>query len=349
MSLLSIIPSVEQNLNGFPWKEETEVNIYNLLAFWPRISIVIPSFNQGLFIEKTIRSILLQNYPNLQLIIIDGGSTDNTIEIIKKYNPWISFWVSEKDRGQSEAINKGISKIDGEIFNWICSDDTLTQNSLYYVGFNFINNLNLDILAGRCRIHNEKETIRIPDHEERLLKINSSFLGGMFVLQPSTFIKSKWLRKVNGVDETNHFAMDYDLYTKIALLGANIQYIKPVLSEYLIHNQSKSGTTNVKFLNDSQKVFSGVLNSFPHESSEFIIFLKELDLYVPDHSYQTNIITNKTDLKRATIDNLSRAMFYLLREKDFKKGFKIYRYLRKHKLASPTLGKKLTLLSFLYI
>ena len=90
---------------------------------WPRISIVTPSFNQGQFIEETIRSILLQGYPNLEYIIIDGGSTDESVEIIKKYEPWLTYWVSEKDRGQAHAINKGLERCTGEILAYINSDD----------------------------------------------------------------------------------------------------------------------------------------------------------------------------------------------------------------------------------
>ena len=86
---------------------------------WPRISIVTPSYNQGQYIEETIRSILLQGYPNLEYIIIDAGSTDQTVEIIKKYEMFLSYWVSESDNGQAHAINKGLSLCTGEIFNWI--------------------------------------------------------------------------------------------------------------------------------------------------------------------------------------------------------------------------------------
>ena len=86
---------------------------------WPRISIVTPSYNQGQFIEETIRSILLQGYPDLEYIIIDGGSTDQSVEIIRKYEPWLTYWVSEKDRGQSHAINKGFERASGEIRGYI--------------------------------------------------------------------------------------------------------------------------------------------------------------------------------------------------------------------------------------
>src|ERR1700744_800393 len=108
MSLLIELPEVAQK-TGWPWTREVDPQVYAGKS-WPKISIVTPSYNQGGFIEETIRSILLQNYPNLELIIMDGGSTDNTVEIIKKYERWITSWVSEKDAGQADAINKGIQK-----------------------------------------------------------------------------------------------------------------------------------------------------------------------------------------------------------------------------------------------
>src|SRR5690606_31772171 len=117
---------------------------------WPKISIVTPSYNQGQFIEETILSILNQNYPNLEYIIIDGGSTDNTVEIIKKYEDRITYWVSEKDNGQADAINKGLEQCTGEIFNWINSDDYLAKKSLYSIAIASIYNDNAKIIAGGC-------------------------------------------------------------------------------------------------------------------------------------------------------------------------------------------------------
>lgn len=95
---------------------------------WPKISIVTPSFNQGQYIEETIRSILLQGYPNLEYIVIDGGSTDGAVDVIRKYEKWLTYWVSEPDKGQADAINKGLERCTGEIFNWINSDDILLPN-----------------------------------------------------------------------------------------------------------------------------------------------------------------------------------------------------------------------------
>lgn len=94
---------------------------------WPKISIVTPSFNQGQFIEETIRSVLLQGYPNFEYVIMDGGSTDRSVEIIKKYEPWLTSWFSGPDKGHGEALNKGFSRCSGDLFGWINSDD------LYFV------------------------------------------------------------------------------------------------------------------------------------------------------------------------------------------------------------------------
>src|SRR5436190_18724174 len=121
---LSEIPPPPPGKTGWPWNEETPPpEIMPDDRALPRVSIITPSFNQGRFIEETIRSVLLQGYPNLEYIIIDGGSTDDSLEIIRKYDPWITLWVSEKDRGQSHAINKGLSKATGEILCWLNSDD----------------------------------------------------------------------------------------------------------------------------------------------------------------------------------------------------------------------------------
>src|SRR5262245_43472888 len=122
---LAELPPPPSAKTGWPWTEESRrlSNRTTEDRAWPRISVVTPSFNQGKFIEETIRSILLQGYPNLEYIVIDGGSTDNSLEVIKRYSPWLSYWVSEKDRWQSHAINKGMSHATGDIVAWLNSDD----------------------------------------------------------------------------------------------------------------------------------------------------------------------------------------------------------------------------------
>ena len=109
MGLISQLPPPPPDRTGWPWTEESPRLPSHMPdgSKWPKISIVTPSYNQGKFIEKTIRSVLLQNYTNLEYIIMDGGSTDESVEIIKKYKPWLTHWGSEKDEGQSDAINRG--------------------------------------------------------------------------------------------------------------------------------------------------------------------------------------------------------------------------------------------------
>ncbi|MEI9912662.1 MAG: glycosyltransferase family 2 protein [Bacteroidota bacterium] len=118
-----------------------ELTVKNLAPeLLPGITIITPSFNQGRFIEETILSVIEQGYPNLEYIIMDGGSKDETVEVIKKYNSRISYWVSEKDNGQSDAINKGLHKATGDIINWINSDDQLVPGSLWIIAQHFIDN-----------------------------------------------------------------------------------------------------------------------------------------------------------------------------------------------------------------
>ena len=114
----------------------------------PKISIVMPSYNQVEFIERSILSVLNQNYPNIELIIIDGGSTDATIDIIKKYEKSIAFWVSEKDQGQSDALNKGFKRCTGEIYGWLNSDDVYLPNVFKSVSLAFKKNQNKKIIFG---------------------------------------------------------------------------------------------------------------------------------------------------------------------------------------------------------
>ena len=123
------------NKIGWPWSSENSVDAHASLVDreYPKITVLTPNYNYGHYLEETIRSVLLQGYPNLEYIIIDGESTDNSIEVIKKYEPWLTYWVSEPDRGQTHAINKGLEKATGEIFNWINSDDILMPGALFAI------------------------------------------------------------------------------------------------------------------------------------------------------------------------------------------------------------------------
>jgi glycosyltransferase involved in cell wall biosynthesis len=185
---------------------------------WPRVSIVTPSYNQGPYIEETIRSVLLQGYPNLETIIIDGGSTDGSAEIIRKYEPWLAYWVSEKDRGQSHAINKGWARATGDVVAYLNSDDFYLPGALHravdallcqpacalvYADVYWVNELGKPFGVGRSR----------PFDLQQMLTGRAS----CWIPQPTAFMRREAVQAVGGVDEALHMAMDFDLWIKLLL------------------------------------------------------------------------------------------------------------------------------------
>lgn len=136
--ILTLLPQTTTKNQGWPWNEQVEPTIYSKNIVWPKLTIVTPSYNQVEFLEQTIRSVLLQNYPNLEYIIIDGGSTDGSKAILEKYSPWLSHWQSEKDNGQGNAINLGFSLSSGNYHAWINSDDYYLKNVFHVVMSKFL-------------------------------------------------------------------------------------------------------------------------------------------------------------------------------------------------------------------
>jgi len=135
----------------------------------PRITIVTPSFDQAKYLPETIESVLKQDYPNLEYIIIDGGSTDGSVDVIKRYERHLSYWVSEKDSGQSEAINKGFKKATGEFFNWINSDDVLFPGALHRIAEAFAKNPDADLIVGdHARSHADGRIIKVSAAASRM-------------------------------------------------------------------------------------------------------------------------------------------------------------------------------------
>jgi len=210
----------------------------------PKISIVTPSYNQGQYLERTILSVLNQNYPNLEYIIIDGGSTDNSLDVIKKYESKISHWVSEKDNGQSDAINKGFRLITGDIVAWLNSDDWYEDGVFDEIVKNYRTNP-LAIWVGDCTRHyvarNKIRLLRpvIPTFESLLRYWRKSFCPA----QPSIFFPREALNAAGLLDESLHYAMDLDLWIKMSR-RFRFYYVNKNLSHYLIHQDSKSGSGN---------------------------------------------------------------------------------------------------------
>jgi len=197
---------------------------------YPKISIVTPSYNQGEFIEETILSVINQNYPNLEYIIIDGGSTDSTVEIIKKYEKHITYWVSEKDNGQTDAINKGFKKATGEIYGWLNSDDLLEKGALFKVAEFFNENPEAQVVYGNFRYIDKEGNIVKNVRETGFHKFLWVY-GYNYIPQPSTFWRSELFHRVGGLDETYQCAMDAHLWMRF-MQQTKIYHINSFLSRF---------------------------------------------------------------------------------------------------------------------
>jgi glycosyltransferase involved in cell wall biosynthesis len=281
MGLLKELPVPSENKKGWPWHEEIKPAVYNYRNNWPTISIVVPSYNQGCFLEETLRSILLQNYPSIELIVIDGGSKDETVDIIKKYEHWIAYWVSEKDKGQSDAINKGFKKATGEIITWINSDDLLLSGSLHKVA-EYFSTLpeTIGLIHGGVQLFNEKKQI-----EERftyLTPSRESYLGGMVFSQPSAFFKKKWLVHAGYLNNDLHYGMDYDFFMRLSLL-CDFYPVKDVFAKYRLHDHSKSMLESNKFIGDWKRSFVSLCKNLSW--NEELGFLKNTSLYEDELNY----------------------------------------------------------------
>lgn len=214
-------------------------------AEYPRISIITPSYNQGQYIEETIRSILLQGYPNLEYIIIDGGSTDKTVEIIKKYQPWISFWVSEPDRGQTHAINKGLAQATGEILAYLNSDDYYLPGTLHAVAESFQNHSQTDLLHGRCCYVNEQgepvgEQFGNIQTFEEIIDLWGVWWQKRQFVQPEVFWTKRITDQVGTFNETLYYGMDYEYWCRILLAQGTVGRLDRQLSCFRFTATQKS-------------------------------------------------------------------------------------------------------------
>jgi len=222
--------------------------ILNKDSSWPKISIVTPSYNQAEFLERTILSVLNQNYPNLEYIIIDGGSTDGSVEIIKKYEKYLAYWVSEKDRGQSHALNKGFSKATGEIFAWLNSDDiylpwVLNRVSSTYKTMKISSHSDLIIYGNKLIIDKNDAIIgerRLADIGLFLSKVGFKY-GGFGIYQSSSFWSKDLHIKVCGLNDDLYFCMDNDLFLKYFSINTiKTIFIREYIVGFRVHSLSKS-------------------------------------------------------------------------------------------------------------
>lgn len=255
---------------GWPWSVEStsDSDLSTDRLEYPKITIVTPNYNYGRYLEETIRSILLQGYPNLELIIIDGGSTDNSFEIIKKYEPWLAYWESEPDRGQTHAINKGLAKATGEIFNWINSDDILMPGALFAIAQGMQDN---DAFAGVVNNFDDRGKAErvVPQNitpQGLLTKFNTTNKPARqdtVYHQPGLWFKTEYLKKIGSLNEELNIQFDFDRVVRYLYRYPNVKYSDRVIVNFRCHEEQKTAPTKIK--QEGQIIAQSIINDLSYQ------------------------------------------------------------------------------------
>lgn len=241
---LEELPAPPEGRTGWPWDEGSPQpsEITPTGRRWPRISVVTPSYNQGRYIEETIRSVLLQQYPDLEYIVMDGGSTDETIEILERYASLIEHIRIGPDEGQADAIATGFEESTGEILAWLNSDDFYLPGALQRVGSLFAANEKVVFLYGDVYNVDEQSNIICRHYAFRANHFIQANLGDGMVHQPGSFWRRTSYRECGGIDRSLHYRMDADFFTRLTAAGKHKRIPGPPLTCFRWHEESKTFT-----------------------------------------------------------------------------------------------------------
>ncbi len=223
----------------------------------PLISIVTPSFNQGKYLEQTIQSVLGQNYPNLEYIIIDGGSDDNSLDVLQKYDDSISYWESGKDTGQSNAINRGFSIATGQILGWLNSDDFYLPGTLEYIAALFCsgNDCRKQIVFGNCLHLVEEDGTAFGSN---VVSNHLAFSLNLFdyIIQPSSFWSKSVFEDIGYLDENMIYAFDWEWFLRAERIGIDFLAVERFLSVYRMHSSHKTSSGGLDRIKEIADVYS---------------------------------------------------------------------------------------------
>ncbi len=204
----------------------------------PLVSIVTPSFNQAPFLEATILSVLEQNYPRLEYIIVDGGSTDGSQEIIARYADRLAWWVSEPDLGQTDAINKGFARAGGEILAWLNSDDTYEPGAVVEAAAYLQAHPEIGLVYGDANFINAAGQV-VGQFDARQTSYSRLRRGGVYIPQQASFFRASLWQEVGPLDPSFFFAMDYDLWVRLAAC-APVVYHPHLWANFRLHGSAKT-------------------------------------------------------------------------------------------------------------
>jgi glycosyltransferase involved in cell wall biosynthesis len=210
------LPPPPPDKHGWPWQDQPAKPFEPKV--WPKISVVTPSYNQGEFIEATLRSVLLQHYPNLEYIVLDGASTDNSVRIIEKYGDSLAHWESRKDEGQAAAIRTGFEMATGEILCWLNSDDIFLPNALHTIASIFMKHPRVDFVYGN-RLTIDREGNVTGKHIWPWRLTESHWALGQPLAQECSFWRREIYDRVGGIDPAKFYIMDYDLFVRMWRVG----------------------------------------------------------------------------------------------------------------------------------
>jgi glycosyltransferase involved in cell wall biosynthesis len=241
---LDELPAPPPGKLGWPWTEETgpPTDSGSDSDSWPRITVVTPSYNQAMFLEETIRSVLLQAYPNLEYVVMDGGSTDGSREIIRKYEKHLAYWTSAKDAGASDAIKKGFERATGSLFAYLNSDDVYLPDALHQIEAGFRQKA-ADIVYGNMYWMDREGKIVGERRQTPFSRIGYLY-GGADLMQPATFWTAEIYRKAGGMDPSFQFAFDMDLFARFMASGAKFAHIRQFVASFRMHSAQKSDVIN---------------------------------------------------------------------------------------------------------
>jgi len=219
---------------------------------YPKISIVTPSYNQAEYLEETIQSVLNQRYPNLEYIIVDGGSTDGSVDIIRKYERRLAWWVSEKDDGQTDAINKGLIHATGDIVAYLNSDDVYLPGALYAVAQYFTKHASCKWLTGACITYGVAAKTYTWTPEIPIL--DASWLYRNFIPQPATFWSISLMDQHGYFDAKLKYCMDYDYWLRLVAGGEHCNTITQTLAGFRLQQNSKTISETASFIPEQDLV-----------------------------------------------------------------------------------------------
>jgi glycosyltransferase involved in cell wall biosynthesis len=210
----------------------------NSLPTFPKVSIITPSFNQGQFLEASIRSVLEQNYPNIEYIIVDGGSKDESVKIIKRYEDRLAFWVSEKDKGHADALNKGFSHATGEILAWLNSDDTYFPNAVSEAVTILESHPEVGMVYGDADLIDDSGAT-VGQFGSKQTNYQRMLRGSVHIPQATTFFRANLWHQVGPLDLSLFFSFDYDLWVRLAKVS-QLLYVPKRWAKFRIHNEGKT-------------------------------------------------------------------------------------------------------------